>query len=408
MKTLLLAAMAMTAMSLPISVQAETAPEPSEKSAQALTPASAEKPAHPVKDRAKSRKKAAKKDKNKGEAKQSAQTDAPSGAADTAQANVSGVQTANGAQTAKVEAVAATAAADKDIAEKTTAEKSASRKESKKKATAKKDRPVAPHPDDYDALIAREARKHGVPESLVHRVVMRESRYEPTAFHRVYFGLMQITYATAHGMGYNGAPKGLLDAATNLAYAVPYLANAYLVADKDPDRAVQLYAGGYYYEAKRKHKLGELRTAKSEPVAPPVTQVAQTEVQAAPSNPVSRLFGALLGSPSQPQQQAAPQQTASQEAAPQQQPPQQAAAASQAQEAPAQPPQQTAAGEPPAQAAPEPVKAAEASVKERAEKPVKTASKERKDRKLNVKIAAKTPAKAESAESPATQTAAAK
>jgi len=398
MKTLLLAAMATTAMSLPISVQAETTPEPSEKSAQAEMPVSAGGPAHSAKDRAKSRKKVAKKAKNKGEAVQSAQQNTSSVAADAIQVN------AAGAETAKVEAVKAGAAKVEPAAmrvetEKDSAEKSASKKESKKRITAKKDRPIAPHPDDYDALIAKEARKHGVPESLVHRVVMRESRYEPTAFHRVYFGLMQITYATAHGMGYNGAPKGLLDAATNLAYAVPYLANAYLVADKDPDRAVQLYAGGYYYEAKRKHKLGELRTAKSEPVAPPVTQVAQTEAQAAPSNPVSRLFGVLLGSPGQPQQQAAPQQTASQESAPQQ-PPQQVAAGPQAQEAPAQPPQQTGAAEP--------AKAAEASVKERSAKPVKTASKERKDRRLTVKLAAKPLLKTDGGRSPATQTAAAK
>ena len=38
--------------------------------------------------------------------------------------------------------------------------------------------------------------------------------------------------------------SGLLDANTNLAYAVPYLANAYKVAGGNPDRAVSLYSGG--------------------------------------------------------------------------------------------------------------------------------------------------------------------
>ena len=77
---------------------------------------------------------------------------------------------------------------------------------------------------------------------------------------------MQIRYATARGMGYRGAVSGLLDANTNLTYAVPYLANAYRVSGGNPDRAVALYAGGYYYEAKRKGLLHTLRTGGSDPV----------------------------------------------------------------------------------------------------------------------------------------------
>ena len=77
---------------------------------------------------------------------------------------------------------------------------------------------------------------------------------------------MQIRYATARGMGYRGAVSGLLDANTNLTYAVPYLANAYRVAGGNPDRAVALYAGGYYYEAKRKGLLHTLRTGGGDPV----------------------------------------------------------------------------------------------------------------------------------------------
>jgi soluble lytic murein transglycosylase-like protein len=78
---------------------------------------------------------------------------------------------------------------------------------------------------------------------------------------------MQIRYDTARGMGYTGPASGLLDANTNLTYAVPYLANAFRVADGSPDRAVSLYAGGYYYVAKRKGLLRELRTAASGPVS---------------------------------------------------------------------------------------------------------------------------------------------
>ena len=118
-----------------------------------------------------------------------------------------------------------------------------------------------------DALVVQHARVHGVPEALVHRVIRRESGYNPRASSKGNLGLMQIRYATARGMGYAGPASGLLDANTNLTYAVAYLANAYKVAGGNQDRAVSLYAGGYYYEAKRKGLLRALRTGVSDPVA---------------------------------------------------------------------------------------------------------------------------------------------
>jgi len=118
-----------------------------------------------------------------------------------------------------------------------------------------------------DVLVAQHARAHGVPEALVHRVIRRESGYNPRALSRGNFGLMQIRYATARGMGYQGPASGLLDANTNLTYAVPYLANAYKVAGGNHDRAVALYASGYYYEAKRKGLLQALRTGTHDPVS---------------------------------------------------------------------------------------------------------------------------------------------
>jgi soluble lytic murein transglycosylase-like protein len=115
------------------------------------------------------------------------------------------------------------------------------------------------------------AHRHGVPLALLHRIIMRESRYHPHLVHRSYYGLMQITPATARSMGYQGAPSGLLDAKTNLHYATPYLANAWALADGNLDRAVQLYASGYYYTAKNKHMLSQMRNASSAPVKPEPT-----------------------------------------------------------------------------------------------------------------------------------------
>jgi len=102
-----------------------------------------------------------------------------------------------------------------------------------------------------DGLIAHYAAEYDVPERLVRRVIVRESGYNPAARNGPYWGLMQISHATARGMGFSGDPSGLLDAETNLRYAVRYLAGAYVTAGGNEDRAVQFYAGGYYYDAKR-------------------------------------------------------------------------------------------------------------------------------------------------------------
>ena len=103
-----------------------------------------------------------------------------------------------------------------------------------------------------DTLISRHAQANGVPEALVHRVVIRESRYNARAIGRGgAMGLMQIKYATARAMGYTGSPAGLLDPDTNLTYAVRYLAGAYRVAGGDSGRSVSNYARGYYAGAKR-------------------------------------------------------------------------------------------------------------------------------------------------------------
>lgn len=111
----------------------------------------------------------------------------------------------------------------------------------------------------YDALVAKHAQANGVPETLVHRIIVRESRYNPRAVSKGNYGLMQIRLGTAKGMGYRGTPAGLLDADTNMTYAVRYLANAYKVAGGNHERAVSLYAGGYYYVAKRKGMLSALK-----------------------------------------------------------------------------------------------------------------------------------------------------
>ena len=94
-------------------------------------------------------------------------------------------------------------------------------------------------------MAEQQASANGVPVSLVDRVIKRESGGNPRAISRGNYGLMQIRLGTARAMGYGGSAAGLLDASTNMTYAVRYLAGAYRAAGGNESRAVALYARGY-------------------------------------------------------------------------------------------------------------------------------------------------------------------
>ena len=106
-------------------------------------------------------------------------------------------------------------------------------------------------------LVNKYADLYDVPRPLVHRVIQRESDYRPHARNGPYYGMMQILPETAGQMGFRGKPSDLLDAETNLKYAVKYLRGAWLVSDGDMDDAVMWYARGYYYQARDRCQLVE-------------------------------------------------------------------------------------------------------------------------------------------------------
>jgi len=130
----------------------------------------------------------------------------------------------------------------------------------------------------YDAMIASHAAANGVPAELVHRIVMRESRYHPQLVGRGgASGLMQIKLATARGMGYTGSAAGLLDPETNLTYGVKYLAGAYRTAGGNHTRAVGYYASGYYYAAKRQRVTSNAYAEAAQPASMMATSDATGE-----------------------------------------------------------------------------------------------------------------------------------
>ncbi|MEL6915549.1 MAG: transglycosylase SLT domain-containing protein [Pseudomonadota bacterium] len=101
------------------------------------------------------------------------------------------------------------------------------------------------------------ADQYGLPRSLVHRLAVRESTHRPWARNGPYWGLLQILPATARSMGFRGEPSELLDADTNLEFALKYLRGAWLLSDGDQGTAIQWYARGYWHEAKRRGMLRE-------------------------------------------------------------------------------------------------------------------------------------------------------
>lgn len=128
----------------------------------------------------------------------------------------------------------------------------------------------------YESMVATHASANNVPEALVHRVIVRESKYHPNLVGRGgTIGLMQIKLPTARGLGYTGDAAGLRDPNTNLTWGVKYLAGAYRAANGDHSRAVRYYASGYYYAAKRQRPDRPLQIA-------PVLASARSKLVPAP------------------------------------------------------------------------------------------------------------------------------
>lgn len=152
-------------------------------------------------------------------------------------------------------------------------------------------------PAAFEALVHKHAAAHGLPPSLVHRVIMRESRYNPRAAAHGNYGLMQIRLGTAKAMGYAGNIEGLFDADTNMTYAVKYLAGAYRAAGGNADQAVRYYASGYYDQAKRMgfspYRTGNSGKANAKNITGATiadasdTPVETTAPAAAPADPAS-------------------------------------------------------------------------------------------------------------------------
>lgn len=225
---------------------AESAAKPSRSSTGKAAPlklAHAKSPAQPRKFQAAVTKTA--REAEAIEAVSTADTSGPSPTADAPAANPAPTETQSASATPaeRLDDAAAPADSETKPAEAKTGET--------KTAETKPAHMNTGHPQ-IDALVAIHAKANDVPETLVHRVIVRESKYQKDLVGRCgCIGLMQIKLGTARGLGYTGDAQGLHDPATNLTYGIKYLAGAYRAAHGDHDRAVHYFARGYYEVAKQ-------------------------------------------------------------------------------------------------------------------------------------------------------------
>ena len=138
----------------------------------------------------------------------------------------------------------------------------------------------------HDALIAKHSAAYGVPESLVRRVIHIESKGNPRVVSKGNYGLMQIRLGTAKSMGYRGTADGLLDADTNMTYAVKYLASAYRAAGCNEQRAINYYQRGFYKRPTSKCALPRSATqiASVEPAQRQAAKRSMTDRDTAPAS----------------------------------------------------------------------------------------------------------------------------
>jgi hypothetical protein len=165
----------------------------------------------------------------------------------------------------------------------------------------------------HDALISKHAATYGVPEALVRRVIRIESGGNARVVSKGNYGLMQIRLGTARAMGYRGTEAGLLDADTNMTYAVKYLAGAYRTAGCNESRAISYYQRGYYGAPRAKCpgppqsaiQIAERRDETAKPAVAKVRPTATVPALAASSSvlvqmrpkPASEITGSVKAPP---------------------------------------------------------------------------------------------------------------
>lgn len=105
--------------------------------------------------------------------------------------------------------------------------------------------------NQYLDLARKYGARYNVPAALIMAVIETESSFNPNAYRYeekrqdASYGLMQVLYSTARGLGYSGTPQGLLDPETNINYGTAQLAWLYnQLAAGDWEPVIEAYNEG--------------------------------------------------------------------------------------------------------------------------------------------------------------------
>jgi len=102
----------------------------------------------------------------------------------------------------------------------------------------------------YEDIIGKYARLYNVPEVWIQGVIAQESSGNPMAYraepsiHDASYGLMQLLYGTAKGLGYIGTPEGLYDPDTNIGLGTKLLGQWRLKYGDDVQAVYSAYNSG--------------------------------------------------------------------------------------------------------------------------------------------------------------------
>lgn len=112
--------------------------------------------------------------------------------------------------------------------------------------------------DTYASAIEAHADDNGVPHALAYGLIAQESGFNATAIRNepayhcaatgqtgdASYGLTQVLYCTARGLGYMGTPTGLFDVETNLQLGLSLFGSLLSSHNGDVGAALSAYNGG--------------------------------------------------------------------------------------------------------------------------------------------------------------------
>lgn len=102
----------------------------------------------------------------------------------------------------------------------------------------------------YDDIISTYSVQFNVPEPWIRGVIQTESSFNPNAYRAepqindASYGLMQLLYKTAQGLGYVGDPNGLFDPDTNIMLGTKLLGQLRVKYGDDVNAIYSAYNSG--------------------------------------------------------------------------------------------------------------------------------------------------------------------